>query len=251
MCGDATNKDDVDRLVKSEHVRLALTDPPYGISVVGKDGKIGGGGRTHFENKPGKFCKSSTYAQVIGDESTDIASRNYALVREQSDNQIIFGGNYFSDFLPPSRCWLIWDKQNSGNFADAELAWTSFDKVVKIYRYMWNGLCRKGSRKIELPRRVHPTQKPVGLFMKILGDYSNFKDTILDCFGGSGTTLIAADQTGRKCLMMELSEHYVDIIIERWQELTMQYVVLEAMGEKYDTLKRYARQQTKRPRVGP
>jgi hypothetical protein len=136
-----------------------------------------------------------------------------------SDRQIVWGGNFFTDFLPPSRGWLIWDKQNTGDFADAELAWTSFDKPVKLYRFIWNGLIRKGSHTVNPVPRVHPTQKPVELHMDILNDLSARGDVVLDCFGGSGTTFIACDQTGRICRMMELSEAYVDVIVERWRAL--------------------------------
>ena len=134
---------------------------------------------------------------------------------------MIFGGNYFTDFLSPSRCWVVWDKQNGeGSFADAELAWTSFDRVVKLYQFMWNGLIREGSRDVEGKTRVHPTQKPVGLMAKILSDFCSDGGLVLDCFGGSGSTLIACEQTGRKCYMMELDPHYVDVIIKRWENLT-------------------------------
>lgn len=139
-----------------------------------------------------------------------------------SENQIIFGGNYFTDFLHPSPCWCIWDKQNTGNFADVEMAWTSFDKGAKLYTWLWNGLSRKGDRKSELVSRVHPTQKPVGVLGAILQDFSENNDSVLDLFGGSGSTLIACEQLDRRCFMMEISEHYCDVIIRRWEDFTGQ-----------------------------
>ena len=72
---------------------------------------------------------------------------------------IIFGGNYFTDFLPPSKCWLVWDKENTGHFADVELAWTNFDKGSKLYKWLWNGLSRKGERDEELKTRIHPNSE--------------------------------------------------------------------------------------------
>lgn len=123
--------------------------------------------------------------------------------------------------MSPSRCWIVWDKGNDGNnFADAELAWTSFDKGVKMYRHRWNGLIREGDRKSEGVTRVHPTQKPVGLFGRIIADYSETGASVLDVFGGSGTTMIACEQTGRKCYMMELDPYYIDVIIDRWEKFT-------------------------------
>ena len=133
---------------------------------------------------------------------------------------MIFGGNYFTDFLMPSRCWIVWDKQNTGNFADAELCWTSFSKSVKLYHWLWNGRSRQGDRATEGTHRVHPTQKPVGLFENILNDFSDNEAKVLDCFGGSGSVLIACEKTGRKCYMMEYEEYYCDVIIQRWETFT-------------------------------
>lgn len=202
---------------------LCLTDPPYGISVVqnksvGGDKAFGSKGTVGASN----IVKANRYSEIIGDDTTETAEKNYEIVRDFTENQVIFGGNYFTDFLRPSRCWLVWDKENTGNFADAELAWTSFDKGVKLYKFMWNGLVREGSREVEGKTRVHPTQKPVGMLARILDDFTNENDTVLDCFGGSGSTLIACEQTNRKCRMMELDPHYCDVIIKRWEALTGQ-----------------------------
>ena len=166
------------------------------------------------------MCRDNVYAPVIGDDTTDTARANYEACRARTDNQIIFGGNYFTDFLTPSRCWIVWDKQVAGSFADGELAWTSFDKNLKIYSFMWSGMRREGSREVEGVKRVHPTQKPVGMLSKILTDFTKETDTVLDCFGGSGSTLIACEQTGRQCFMCELDPHYCDVIIARWEKLT-------------------------------
>ena len=222
MCGDATNRADVERLLGGERANLVLTDPPYGTGkrTQQKSGAIGG--RKFLNFAPGKIYEARKYAHIIGDDSTDAARLNWDIVKDVSDNQIIWGGNFFAYFLPPSRCWLVWDKQNGATlFADAELAWTSFDKPVRLYRHLWNGVCRKGSHLLNPVPRVHPTQKPVELHMEILTAYGEIDDVILDCFGGSGTTLIAAEQCGcRKCRMMELSEVYVDVIVDRWEKLT-------------------------------
>ena len=147
-------------------------------------------------------------------------------MKEYSENQIIFGGNYFTDFLFPSPCWCIWDKQNTGNFADVEMAWTSFSKGAKLYTWLWNGLSRKGDRKTELVSRIHPTQKPVGLLGDILKDFSTTNDKIIDLFGGSGSTLIACEQLDRICYIMEISEKYCDVILKRWEDFTGQEAVL-------------------------
>ena len=175
---------------------------------------------------PETVVPAKTYNAIIGDETTETAKKSYEVTKEYSENQIIFGGNYFTDFLRPSRCWVVWDKQNTGNFADAELAWTSFDKGVKLYHFLWNGLCRAGSREAEGITRVHPTQKPVGLMGDIIKDFTQESDAVLDCFGGSGSTMIACEQLNRTCYMMELDPHYVDVIIKRWEDFTGEKAVL-------------------------
>ena len=227
LCGDSTDPAAVDRLMDGVKAELLLTDPPYGINVVAVNNRVSGDKPFGSKGKVGygqkgknKILDCNEYAPIIGDDTTDTARVNYAVAVERSANQIIFGGNYFTDFLPPSRCWVVWDKQNTGNFADAELAWTSFDRGVKLYHFLWNGLCRAGSREVEGIKRVHPTQKPVGMIGDILKDFTKEGDTVLDCFGGSGTTLIACEQLGRRCRMMELDPHYCDVIIARWEKLT-------------------------------
>ena len=209
LCGDSTKIEDVEKLMNGNKADLLLTDPPYGVSIV-KTGKIGGD----------KLLNCNEYFPIIGDETTETALKSYEVAKNYSKNQILFGGNYFTDFLQPSRCWIVWDKQNTGNFADAELAWTSFEKSVKMYHFMWNGLMRAGDRKAEGQKRMHPTQKPVGLMADIIKDFIQDGNAVLDCFGGSGSTLIACEQMGKTCYMMELSPNYVDVIINRWETFT-------------------------------
>ena len=229
MCGDSTKREDVEKLIDGAHIHLALTDPPYGIDIVSHN-SVGGDspitiGRVHGNAKNAIMQQTNTYMPIKGDDTTDTAKANYEILKEVCDNLILFGGNYFTDFLPPSRCWAVWDKQNSGTFADAELAWTSFDKVVKLYHFMWNGLIREGSRDVEGVKRIHPTQKPVGLLAKILEDFSEGGENIIDTFGGSGSTLIACEQMSRNCYIMEYEAYYVDVIIDRWEKFTGQKAV--------------------------
>ena len=232
LCGDSTKIDDVEKLMNGNKADLLLTDPPYGVSIV-KTGKIGGdkpfgsqkGKGGYGEKGKNKILNCNEYFPIIGDETTETALKSYEVAKNYSKNQILFGGNYFTDFLHPSRCWIVWDKQNTGNFADAELAWTSFEKSVKMYHFMWNGLMRAGDRKAEGQKRMHPTQKPVGLMADIIKDFIQDGNAVLDCFGGSGSTLIACEQMGKTCYMMELSPNYVDVIINRWETFTGQKAV--------------------------
>ena len=218
MCGDSTDRATLEMLMDGKKADMVFTDPPYGIDVVQGD-KIGGD--KPFGSVGGNnIVKTNKYMAIKGDETTDTARLNFEIVKELSENQIIFGGNYFTDFLPPKACWCIWDKENTGNFADVEMAWTSFDKGAKLYRWLWNGLCRKGERAVEGKSRVHPTQKPVGMIAEILKDFTKEDDIILDCFGGSGSTLIACEQIDRTCYMIEYEAHYVDVTIKRWESFT-------------------------------
>ena len=135
---------------------------------------------------------------------------------------IIFGANNFAHELPNNHRWIVWFKKPSlkfkrNNFSDVELCWTNLKgKSCLLYWHSWSGMVRAGSRKEELKERVHPTQKPVGLLEQMILEFTNEGDTILDLYGGSGSTLIACEKTNRKCLMMELSEDYCDIIKKRY-----------------------------------
>ena len=214
ICGDSADVAVIDRLMDGVKAKLLLTDPPYGVKAVESGGHNDG-------KKAGKqMCRDNVYMPVIGDDTTDTARANYDVALTCTENQIIFGGNYFTDFLPPSRCWIVWDKKVAGSFADGELAWTSFDRNLKIYEFMWSGMRRQGDRTVEGKTRVHPTQKPVGMLADILKDFSEENDSILDCFGGSGSTLIACEQLNRKCYMAELDPRYVSVIVQRWLNLT-------------------------------
>jgi len=212
LCGDATKKEDVERLMDGKKADMVFTDPPYGINLIGNHSSTIGG--------DGKLGKSKIYRTIVSDDSTDIAKLSYQLLLSQCSNFIIWGGNYFTDFLPPSRCWLIWDKLRPVQltFCGIEMAWTSYDKHPRKYEWLWDGGKRKGSRMDELNTRVHPTQKPVGLFIEIFKDFQF--GSCVDMFGGSGSTLIACEKLNRICYMMEIDPIYIDMIIERWENYT-------------------------------
>lgn len=225
ICGDSTDVGVLDKLLDGKKANLLLTDPPYGVKAVEN------GGHNDGKKAKNQMCRDNKYEPIIGDDSTDTARAMYDLAQTVSNNQIIFGGNYFTDFLPPSRCWLVWDKKVAGSFADGELAWTSFDKNLKIYEFMWSGMRRQGDRDVEGVKRVHPTQKPVGLMADIIRDFSQDDAIILDLFGGSGSTLIACEQTDRVCYICELSKHYCDVVINRWEKFTGQEAVRIVEGD--------------------
>lgn len=225
MCGDSKNPDNIAALTCDNDIELLLTDPPYGMSVVKADGNIGGNrvGKNGYGDKGeyGKEAKCGKYKPIISDDEPF----DPAFLLSICKNQIIFGANHFSSHLPDSPHWIAWIKNmpEGTDFSGAELAWTSIKKkAVKTYEHTWAGMTRSGSRDEELTKRVHPTQKPVGMLARIIEDYTSENESVLDLFGGSGSTLIACEKTKRKCYMMELDPHYIDLILCRWEKYTGQ-----------------------------
>lgn len=209
MCGDSTDAGSVAILMDGQKADMVFTDPPYGINIVGDNGKVGAV----------NLAKNRVYSKVIADDTTETAKKAYSVLKTISSKIIIWGGNYFVDFLDFSDGWLIWDKRgdmNSNNFADGEMAWCSFHTPVRIYKQIWNGMIREGEHE----NRVHPTQKPIKMLGEILKDFTKDGEIILDVFGGSGSTLIACEQLGRKCYMMEIDPKYVDVIRKRYWKFT-------------------------------
>ncbi len=204
--GDATLYlgDCLEIISKIPKVDAVITDPPYGIGenskkVASRQRKAGG--------KSNALADQRDYGDFDWDHApptTDLI----ASIRAASDWQAFFGGNYFE--LPPTSCWLVWDKLNGDNdFADCELAWTNWPKAVRRIQWRWNGMIRQGGED-----RYHPTQKPLTV-MKWVIDLCPKAETILDPFMGSGTTGVAAVQMGRKFIGIEREKKYFDIACER------------------------------------
>jgi len=221
MCGDSTSIDAVEQLLSGSKVDMVFTDPPYGISIVGGSGKVGGG----------NIVKANTYAPIAGDDSIDVAIEAIQVIKAlDAKVEIIWGGNYYANSLENSSCWIVWDKDNTGNFADAELAWTNQKTAVRIFKHMWNGMLKASERG---EKRVHPTQKPVALAEWCLDQYGEECDTVLDLFGGSGFTLMACEKKAKSARIMELSPNYCDVIVRRWQEFTGKKATLEGDGRTF------------------
>ena len=185
-------------------VDAVVTDPPYGIGE--NDKKIAS--RTNL-------ATAKDYG-VVGWDNEPASAAHIAMMRDVSDHQIIFGGNYF-DGLAPTSCWLVWDKQNTGDFADCELAWTNLPKAVRRIYWRWNGMIRKGDDV-----REHPTQKPVGVMEWCIGHLPDSARTILDPFMGSGTTGVACQKLGRAFIGIELDPEYFAIACKRVDEAMRQ-----------------------------
>ena len=227
MCGDATSYDDIEALLDGRKVDLVLTDPPYGVKCHS--------GYYRFKKAWGNMkprCESynpNTYnAKMIGDTSTDTARAYWDVSQCLTDKHIIWGGQYFTDFLPPKKGWLVWGKRQSlYNHSQCELAWTSLHTNIKYYEQLWSGACRAGSHILNPRPALCLTQKPVELHARILEDFTQEGNLILDCFGGSGTTLIACEISNRTCCMMELSPDYCNVIVNRYISLTQGSLMLQ------------------------
>lgn len=144
-----------------------------------------------------------------------------------SKNQIVWGGNYFTDFLPTSQGWIIWDKKRPEGvtFADCELAYTSFNRATKIFRFLWNGMLQEDAKNKEL--RIHPTQKPVALYEWILRNYANEGDKILDTHVGSASSLIACHNLGYDFVGFEIDPVYYAKSKERLDDELAQTTIFD------------------------
>ena len=198
MCGDSTDKETVELLMDGKKADMVFTDPPYGMNAVSKSGVL-----------------SKNYKEdIMNDDTNEVAISAFLLSQKlfPTANQVWFGANYYTECLPSSECWVVWDKNNgASDQTDCELAWTNFRSVVRQF-----------TMASEKTNRVHPTQKPVRLFAEIVKKFENKErfDTVVDLFGGSGSTLMACEQLNRKCYMMELDPKYCDVIIKRWETFT-------------------------------
>tara|TARA_Y100000310_G_scaffold342609_1_gene446542 strand:+ start:1195 stop:1794 length:600 start_codon:yes stop_codon:yes gene_type:complete len=192
MCADSTVKENVDRLMNGQKADMVYTDPPYGLEK-----KWSGG--TWASNPI--YEKAKKWDVKLEQDVIDY-------IISLSEQVILWGANYY--IVPPSRCWLIWRKTNQmQTLADFEMAWTSFDKVCKEW----------GSHRNVDGKRNHPTPKPIALAEWCFENYGQPK-SVLDLFLGSGSTLIAAEKTNRRCFGMEIDPHYCSVILKRWEDFT-------------------------------
>ncbi len=219
MCGDSTSITDVEKLMNGNSVDMVYTDPPYGISIVNESGHVGGG----------KLAQVGTYAPVANDDSIDVAVEAIQTLKTlKAKVEIIWGGNYYANYLDNSSCWIVWDKDNTGNFADAELAWTNQKTSVRIFKHTWNGMIKASEHG---QKRVHPTQKPIALAEWCYEQYGKECKTVLDLFAGSGSSLIACETKKKQGFMMELSPAYCDVIVKRWEDFTGKKAELIELSE--------------------
>jgi site-specific DNA-methyltransferase (adenine-specific) len=191
---------------------LAIVDPPYGIGESGKTNKSRGG-----------LAVAKDYKPFAGNDIDAPPPEYFIELKRVSKNQIIWGANHFIERIPAasSPCWIVWDKLNGEtDFADCELAWSSFRTAVRRFSFQWHGMWQGDMKNKE--NRIHPTQKPVKLYQWLLSKYAKEGDRILDTHLGSGSSAIAAHYGGFDFVGCELDADYYNAAVKRFENETAQ-----------------------------
>jgi|TARA_X000001388_G_C2183133_1_gene104429 site-specific DNA-methyltransferase (adenine-specific) len=203
---------------------LAIVDPPYGIDIA-KTGKLGGDKPFGKNGKRIKAVASTDYGAKEWDKKPP--DKDFFIqLKRVSINQIIFGANHFVENIPNanSSCWIVWDKDNSGNFADSELAYTTFKTSVRNFKWRWNGMLQQNMKMKQ--KRIHPTEKPIQLYEWLLMKYAKEGDTILDTHLGSGSIAIACHNLGYDLTGYEIDKDYYKAAQKRIKEHQSQLRIL-------------------------
>lgn len=228
ICGDSTDINVIDKLIDGAKINILFTDPPYGMNLDTDYSDM----KNHLDFAKEKgFTGGKKYDKGIVDEfHPEMIQAAFTL---NADEVFLWGADYYAELLPNKNdgAWLVWDKRANGNddveedySSDKmygscfELCWSMKKHKRDIARVKWAGVF--GTEQEFDHKRHHPTQKPIKLSAWFLNRYSKAGDICADIFGGSGSTLIACEQLGRKCYMCELDPHYVDVIIDRWEKFT-------------------------------
>jgi DNA modification methylase len=220
LCGDSTKKEDVDRVMGGERAACCCTDPPYGMNLdtdwsdaVGSMGSIGQKNKT----------AGNKYAPVIGDDAPFDPSPIFDLW--SAKEMFLFGADYYAEHIPSRTdgSWLCWDKRKDTQAdaigAEFELCWSKQKHKRRMLRHDWFGFLSSANAS-EARNRQHPTQKPTSLICDILTQWTQGGCIVSDPYCGSGTTIIACEQLGRKCRAIEISPAYVAVALQRWADAT-------------------------------
>jgi len=207
-----TNEDNMELMARYEdnHFDLAIVDPPYGIEMAKT---------TNIPNPKKGFRGNELHKEKKWDNETP-EQKYFDELKRVSKNQIIWGGNYFTDKLKPTKSWIFWSKKETktqgSNFSDGELAWTSFKKVTTLFEYGWIGIdyCNNDRKQ----KKIHPTEKPIALYEWLLDNYAKKGDKILDTHLGSGSIAIACHNRKFDLTACELDKEYYTKAMERLEQ---------------------------------
>ena len=199
-----------------KYFSLSILDPPYGIGECGDK-----------NCSRGKLAKAKNYKAFAGNDLKAPDKEFFDEIFRISKNQIIFGANHFISKIPfDSSCWIVWDKDNTGDFADCELAWTSFNTAVRKFKFRWNGMLQGNMKDKQI--RIHPTEKTIALYSWLIKKYAKQGDKILDTHLGSGSIALAIDKANKLDGMdlsfvgIELDKDYFDAAINRFKDNSRQ-----------------------------
>jgi site-specific DNA-methyltransferase (adenine-specific) len=218
------------------YFELAIVDPPYGIGESKK-------ARENTKTDKWKAPKAKQHNLKNWDNNAPSACYFDELFRV-SKNQIIWGANYFVDKLSmPSMGWIFWDKKNGdSDFSDGELAFTSFDKGLRKFEWLWNGF-----QKQKPESRIHPTQKPVALYKWLLTNYAKPGDKILDTHVGSASSLIACHDMGFEAVGFELDADYYRQSLQRLNDFMAQPRIDKLIVDNREQVELFGRPDYTRP----
>ena len=195
-----------------------ITDPPYGINISSMP----------YTKGVGQFGKSKAsrrdYSKCFNFDECRIGGGCFDLIFELTKDQLIFGGNYYTEILPPTKSWCVWNKRllsetDRNDYADCELAWVS-KGVARVVNYMYNGMLQDDVKNKDF--RFHPTQKPTQMWQKILQIYTKEGDLVLDPFAGSQSLRIACHKMRRNYIGFEIDKDFYNKGCEWYENATSQ-----------------------------
>lgn len=233
LCGDSTDRVQVEKLMNGEKADMVYTDPPYGMNL-----------DTDYSNKPrpgtlhSKLASGRKYDRGAVDDFSPSMMTSIFEVFRYCDEIFLWGADYYSENIPNRKdgSWVVWDKVTKADGVESniaafhgsnfELCWSKAKHKREIARIMHKGLA-----SVENDKRQHLTQKPVALHMWFFDKLGKGKTNIVDLFLGSGSTLIACEKTNRKCFGSEIDPQYCQAIIDRWENFTGQKAILESVSK--------------------
>ena len=226
VCGDATDKETVLRLMEGERADMIFTDPPYGMNLdtdfSKRDRGTGLISQQQFEKN--KKLNRHNYSKIIGDDKDYDPSHLFEMFPGVKE-MFLWGADYYAERIPDKNkgSWIVWDKragieQVEFTLSEFETCWSKKKHARKLARFQWFGLMGLG--KEDTKSRIHPTQKPVALIVWFFKQWGKKGDRVVDLFLGSGSTMIACEQTGRSCYGTELDPKYCDVILKRWADFS-------------------------------